>query len=1195
MSKTSPLLALCILALMLPSALNAGVDFTKEVRPILAKYCFKCHGIDEGSRKGGLRLDVRDNALQSGDSGSPAITPGAPEKSELVRRILSNDDDELMPPPSAKHALSGPQIETIVRWVREGAPFQAHWAFMPPTDHSPPPFNPSIHLSQHPIDRFIGERLAAQGLTPSPIATKETLLRRLSLDLIGIPPSPDELANFIQDPLPDAYERAVNRLLASPQYGERWAKRWLDLARYADTNGYEKDRPRSIWPYRDWVIRAINDDMPFDRFTIEQIAGDMLPNPTRDQRIATGFHRNTMLNEEGGIDPLEFRFHAMTDRVATTGTTWLGLTLGCAQCHTHKNDPILHREYYQLMALLNNADEPDLELRDPQHDESQRKNADRATAILKSLEEKWPLPSTEWTNPEVVSVSNASGQTAKIQPDGSILLPQPAPETESTTVVLRSTATSIASIHLEVIPDEILPKRGPGRADNGNFVLTNIQVHAKPIDSPGTPERLLEIASAKASLEQERFPISAAFDQDARTGWAIDPGPKGGSLHQPRNATFSFKTPFISVHGCELKVVLHQAFGTKHVLGRFKISTPTPQTPESHLSTQRANALQFALDQWIEARAKQTAPWSPLKPASAKSNLPILTPLPDHSILASGDISKDDTYEIQFKDVPGGTTALRLEALPDPSLPAGGPGMTYYEGPKGDFFLGEFSASTEEGPLTFSGASESYSANNFGSAPVHAALALDGDSQTGWSCAKRPGMESWAIFRLAKPLPKRMNLTVRMRFGRHYACSLGRFRISATNSAQPLNAIDIPVATDSILATPHSQWSAAEKQAVLEAFLMTTPELAQETKTIRELRRPISVPTTLVLNERPTQSPRPTHLHHRGEFLQPKMLVEPDIPNLLKTASTPKIMSRLDLARWLVSSNNPLTARVTVNRHWAAFFGRGIVKSLGDFGIQGDVPSHPELLDWLAFDLQRNQWSIKHLHKLIVTSRTYQQSSAMSALMRERDPENLLLARGPRVRLDAEQIRDSLLHATGLLSSKMYGPSVYPPQPAGATDTAYGGAGWSTSQGEDRYRRSIYTFMKRSAPFAMSSTFDGPSGETCVARRETTNTPLQSLTLLNDEAFVEMARHAGQSVANSDDDDAAKITNLHLRFVSRSPSSDELSQMQSFVNLHRNRIRSREIQPESIAGKVPTKADETAVWTLLVRALMNLDETVTKN
>ena len=1188
-------LSTVLLGLFLTRSLRADVDFTREIRPILAQHCFKCHGIDEGARKGNLRLDRREDATKSGESGAIAITPGSPEKSELIRRIVSRDSDEIMPPPAAKHALAPTQIALLTEWVREGAKYRPHWSFEPPAHTPPPTFQANKHLSPHPIDRFIGERLAQKGLRPSQPASRETLLRRLSLDLIGLPPTPAETHAFVNDPAPDAYEKVVDQLLASPHYGERWAKKWLDLARYADTNGYEKDRPRSIWPFRDWVIRALNEDMPFDQFTIEQIAGDMLPSPTRNQLIATGFHRNTMINEEGGIDPLEFRFHAMTDRVATTGTTWLGLTLGCAQCHTHKSDPILHREYYQLLALLNNADEPELELRDTQHEEATRKNQQQADSLLKNLAEKWPVETGAWSAPSVLTATQRSTQIATVEADGTITTLGEAPETESTTVRLQTNRDAIASIRLETFPDKRLPAGGPGRANNGNFVLSEIEVYAKPLGAPDAEEQRISIADAEASLEQDRFPIKDALDQNPKTGWAIDPGPKRGPLSVARSAIFRFQKPILSANGVEIRVVLHQHFGSKHVLGKFRLSVPAPPASPDQIMERRKLALEAAFSAWVKERAAHTATWTPLKPGQAKSNLPLLTPQPDHSIVALGDISKDDTYEIQFDNVPMGTTALRLEALPDSSLPANGPGMTYYEGPKGDFFLGEFSASQENVGLVFSGATESYSANNFGSAPVHAALALDGDPQTGWSCAKRPGTESWAIFSLAKPLQKNGPITVKMRFGRHYACPLGKFRISATASTNTLVASDIPVTIDALLARESSTWSDGERESVMQAFLMSAPQLAQDSKQIRELLRPVSGPTSLVMRERSNSHPRATHLHHRGEFLQPKQQVDPEIPAQFRTSETPPIQSRLDFAKWLVSPKNPLTARVVANRHWAAFFGRGIVKTQADFGIQGDTPSHPELLDWLALELHKNRWSIKQLHRLIVTSQTYKQSSLITPDQLEKDPDNILLARGPRMRLEAEQIRDLMLKASGLLSSKMFGPSVYPPQPQGVTEAAYGGGGWTASQGEDRYRRSLYTFMKRSAPFAMSGTFDAPSGEVCVARRESTNTPLQSLTLLNDDAFMEMARHAGKVAAESSENDATRLADLHLKFTGRSPDSTEREHLQRYLDKQRARLKSGNLKLDALQASVGRDASESAAWTLLVRALMNLDETITKN
>jgi hypothetical protein len=967
-----------IVAASLGADPNAELLFTEKVRPILAAHCFKCHGPDDRTRKANLRLDRRDNAQR---------VLGVPGDSELLRRIESTDPDVQMPPPHAKIPLSSEQKAILAQWIRQGAPYREHWAFLPPKRPPVPVLTHRDWEVRNPIDAFILARLAKEGIQPAPPADRATLVRRVYLDLIGLPPTPEEADEFLNDLRPDAYERLVDRLLASPRYGERWARRWLDLARYADTNGYEKDRPRSIWPYRDWVIRALNDDLPFDQFTIEQIAGDMLPGASESQRIATGFHRNTMLNEEGGIDPLEFRYYAMVDRVNTTGTVWLGLTLGCAQCHTHKFDPIPIRDYYRLMALLNNADEPTMD----------------------------------------VQVPEIAAQRQRIQ-------------------------TQIDQ-YLADLPHRLPPKE-----------------------------------------------LEALFAD------------------------------------------------------------------------------------WLKTERQRTVPWSVLRPVEATSNLPILEVQPDDSVFVLGDQSKSDQYRLRFQGAAAGITAIRLEALPDDRLPAHGPGRVYYEGQPGDFQLSEFQVWVNGQPWAIRKATASYHGGN-GTIDK----AIDGDQQTGWSIAGGQGRPHYAIFELAAPLPSG-NFEITLLFERYYSSGLGRFRISATTSAHPPAARNASNEIESLLLLPDDRLRPEQRDQLRRHFLATSPKLKREREKIEQLRKQMpAYPTTLVLQERPPQGPRPTFIHHRGEFLQPTERVEPGVLSILPPLPTGAPANRLTFARWLVSPDNPLTARVTVNRHWAAFFGTGIVRTVQDFGYTGEAPSHPELLDWLALEFIREGWSVKRLHRLIVTSATYRAASHGAA-----QADSRLLAQLPRVRLDAEVIRDSILRASGLLSSKMFGPSVFPPQPATVTtEGAYGALAWNTSPGEDRYRRGLYTFMKRTAPFAMSATFDGPSGEVCLARREISNTPLQALTLLNDVVVVEAAQALGREFAARSDPPTERLESLFRRCLTRRPNDTEKAALLRFLTAQRQRFAENPTQAEKLAGPGDATV-ERAAWTALARALFNLDEMIVR-
>jgi hypothetical protein len=1019
-----PAVVLLLVAVVVPPAGAAGPDFAREVRPVLSNRCFKCHGPDTERQEAGLRLDLREAALAELDSGARAIVPGHPDDSELVARITSTDPDLVMPPPHTKVTLTADEKRILTEWVAAGAEYRQHWAFVKPEKPAPPPL-PSGDQLAHDIDRFVRARLAKEGVAAAPEADRATLCRRVHLDLIGLPPSPAELDAFLADTRPDAYELLVDRLLASPRYGERWARRWLDLARYADTNGYEKDRERPMWPFRDWVIRALNDDMPFDQFTIRQIAGDLLPAATTDDIIATGFHRNTMINEEGGIDPLEFRYLAMVDRVGTTGATWLGLTTACAQCHTHKFDPITHTDYFGLMALMNNADE------------------------------------IEWTFPS-------------------------------------------------------------------------------------------------AELAKRREDIARKIDE----AWAALPG----------------KWPVPAAPPAE------QVAGSGE-----------PARPPAGDAERRDADLAAAFAAWEKEESARAVAWTIVRPTAMKTNLPHLVLRADGSVLASGDITKSDVYEITLPPSAAPVRAIRLEALPDESLPDHGPGLTSYEGPKGDFFLSEFEAVAEGRRLAVAKATDSFSGKAaYSSSESGAAKAIDGDMSSGWSTNGDQGRAHAAVFQFAEQVPAGVPVTVALRFERHFACALGCFRLSVTG-AEAAEARGHTADEEAALLTPAPKRTDAERRLVERRFLEAAPQLAEPVKEIRHLERQLrGGQRTLVLRERPADNPRPTFRHHRGEYTQPKERVEPAAPAFLPPLPSDARADRLALANWLVSPDNPLTARVVVNRHWQAFFGRGLVATIEDFGYQSEPPSHPELLDWLAVTYARDLgWSTKRLHRLIVTSATYRQSSAATPAAIARDPANVLLARGPRVRLEAEVIRDSMLAAAGLLSAKMYGPGVRPPQPEGVTEVAYGSPKWPASSGEDRHRRSVYTFQKRTAPFAMTTTFDGPTGEACIARRDVSNSALQALTLLNDPMFVEVAKALGAAVMKAGPDDAARLRDLARRVLSRQFSGDEQQALADYLATQRKRLAAGELDAKALAGD-GTDADERAAWMLVARAVMNLDEAIVK-
>jgi hypothetical protein len=578
-----------------------------------------------------------------------------------------------------------------------------------------------------------------------------------------------------------------------------------------------------------------------------------------------------------------------------------------------------------------------------------------------------------------------------------------------------------------------------------------------------------------------------------------------------------------------------------------------------------------------------------------ESSKPYLTLLGDNSVLAGGDVAKSVTYDLTFHPEVHNVTAVRLEVLPDDSLPGHGPGMTFYEGQLGDFFLSEISLQADGKPAKFSRAAQS-----FGSP---ASAAIDGDPQTGWSIANGEGKPHVAVFSLAEPAGESRELKLHLLCERYHAAPLGHFRISVSTDPRAAQADAMPPDVEEVLATPRDQRSSSQRDLLLKYFLTTAPELAEARKEIDSVRASLPAPAaTLVMRERPAGHPRQTFLHHRGEFLSPEDQVEPGVPGFLPPLPAGAAANRLTFARWLVSPDNPLTARVQVNRQWAAFFGRGIVRTLQDFGYQSELPSNQELLDWLAVEFMKGgtsqgsrPWSFKALDRQIVTSATYRQASNITPELLARDPDNALMARGPRVRLEAELIRDSALKASGLLSGKIGGPSVFPPQPASVTtEGAYGQLAWKTSEGEDRYRRSLYTFTKRTAPFALFNTFDAPSGEACVARREVSDSPLQALSLLNDTVFVEAAQALGRSLAEWNKGDDARAVETFRRFLVRPPEKEELEMLTVFARQQRERFASKELDAEKVAGAGAGDAIERATWTTVARAVMNLDEAVTK-
>lgn len=972
------------------------VSYLKRIRPILSNKCFTCHGPDEATREADLRLDTQEGSRQD-LGGYAAVVEGDSAASELMTRLLESDPDLRMPPESSGKKVSPEEVELLRKWIEEGANYETHWSFGK-VKRPPLPKNGESNWEINPIDQFILARLSASGLKPSPPADRYQLVRRVYLDLLGIPPTSEEVDAFVDDESPTAYEHLVDRLLASPHYGERWARRWLDLARYADTKGYEKDQPRVMWPYRDWVINAINDDMPFDQFTIEQLAGDMLPAPTASQLVATGFHRNTMTNEEGGIDPQEFRFLSVVDRVATTGSTWLGLTYGCAQCHTHKYDPITQKDYFRLFAVLNNADELEVEI---------------------------------------------------------------------------------------------------------------------PIDADDRRTEILE------QISQTKSKLRAKLENEL------------GGMEQSSELAAAFET-------------------------------------------------------WLAEEHTSLVHWAVQPPVSVDSNLPTTQVLDDNSILVSGDETKGDVFTV-YLEPSGPVTAMRVEALPNPSLPRHGPGRQVIvdnkEGGKGNFFLSEVTASirshTADGDKTERPLSLTSAFATFVPPELDANNAIDGRPDTGWTVDGQEGKRHCLVVRLAEriTLGDRQQLVVQLRHDSYYPASLGCFRISTTDEPSVERAAGHTVAVAAAIAKPAQDRNDNETQLLVDRFLEVTPLLAEEREAIAELESSMPSPLTALVFQERVLDPRTTRRHHRGEYLQPKEVVSPAVPEFLPPLPPDQPANRLTIARWLVDRKNPLTARVVVNRWWEAFFGVGLVKTTADFGTQGEYPSHPGLLDWLAAELMESGWSRKHLHRLIVTSQTYRQSSNVEPEHLHADPENRLLARMPRLRMEAETVRDIVLRASGMLSETIGGPSVFPPQPTGITEAAYGALNWNISDGEDRYRRGMYTFAKRTAPYAAFGLFDCPSGEACVPRRDRSSTPLQSLNMLNDEVVAEAARALAIKCCNAASDSPTIAERMFQQCVSRPPTRDESLAIVGFFD-----ARLDELQHGDLIARQILRSGPSQTWTFDIDA-----------
>ncbi len=951
-------------------------QFNRDIRPILAKKCFACHGFDEGARKADLRLDDRSIAISAG-----GIEPGRPDQSELIARIETDDTETVMPPPDSGEKLSVEEIKLLRQWITEGAHYEKFWSFSPPVKVEPPQV--ANASSSHPIDRFIRARLATAGLKPSQQAERLRLLRRLSLDLTGLPPTLDEANAFEANESPGAYEAAVDRLLRSDAFGEHWSTMWLDLARYADTKGYEKDRPRNIWRYRDWVIDALNRDLPYDEFTIEQLAGDLLPEPTNDQILATAFHRNTMENDEGGTDDEEFRVAAVKDRVDTTIQVWMGLTMGCAKCHSHKYDPIGQKEYYELYAFFNQTED----------------------------------------------------------------------------------------------------------ADRG-----------QPTTATPTKQQRKQIESLKSELRDVEQKLRRASTKDSPDGYAQAWAKWQSQFNARPLWTPLLKSNFESTHDIKLNQDEH---------GTFVVAAELPDKDTWKLT------VDLPSDKPVTAIRIDTQP----KPPGGKWS--------DKNVALR---------ELTVELIEPGKDPVKLKL----------------EHPRADF--------SQRG--------------------WEVARAIDGKTNAGWAFSPKAAEPHCAVFDFAKPIEPGDGRQLRLTFEQQYGQGLilKAFRLSASSyPTQWLSAELDPVAGLQTTFRRH----------VFPETIKLFAQIAAKRRAIDAVRR--AVPATPIMRELGPAKKRVTKVHRRGNFLDQGEVVTGRVPGAFGQLEKDAPRNRLGVAKWLMHEDNPLTARVAVNRVWAQLFGVGFVETEEDFGTQGTPPSHPELLDWLAVDFRENGWSLKKLLKTMVMSSSYRRSSVTTKEQLEIDPRNRLLSRGPRFRLSAETVRDQALAASGLLTRQIGGPSVMPPQPGGIWKSTYSGEKWKNATGPNRYRRALYTYKKRTSPFPAMLTFDSGSGEVCQIRRVRTNTPLQALVTLNDTAFVEAAGALATRMTQSSKTTRDQIANGFRMVLIRRADPSELDRLVELNDSLHDELADGEALLKS-AGLDSGDARLVAV----ANVLLNLDETLMK-
>jgi hypothetical protein len=1018
--KSLKYFATAVLLCGLTSSASDKISYNKDIRPILSDNCFHCHGFDKKTRKGKFRLDVREDAVAK-----EAIVPGRPDKSELINRIFSTSADDVMPPPEAHKTLTAAQKDLLKRWIAAGAPYEKHWAYVPP-------MKPTTPAGKNGIDILVAQHLKEVGLKPSAPTDRRTLARRLYFDLIGLPPKPEDVDVFIKDKSPNAVSNLVEKLMASPQFGERMAIGWLDVVRFADTIGYHSDTARNVWPYRDYVIKAFNENKPFDQFTREQLAGDLLPNSTQEDKVASAYNRLLLSTEEGGAQAKDYEARMLTDRVRDVSAVWLGQTIGCAQCHDHKFDPITQRDFYSLGAFFADIDEPIIGGRGPgmlvpnQEQKAELNRLDDAIAVAqknldgehpewKAAFQKWQEATRNAANGDrfwkalvPAKLRSAGGAELKVEKDSSVLVKGKRPATDTYTLSFTNAFSGVKGVRIEVLPHESLPAQGPGRADNGNFVLTEVLARVRRASQTNEAP----FTSARADIEQRKnlgsnegptwsaASVIGPHTNSDQVGWAILP--EVGKAHQ---IVLGFATPVTIAAGGPLVIEMKQRLGA-HTIGHFRIGVTTND-----------DALQE----------------------------PLHAPLP-------GDIAAILSIASAQRD------AQQAQAL-----------YTYFRG----------------------------------IAP-----------------------EAEAV---------RKELATAQKARTEYEAKIPRCLVSATN-----------------------------------------------------------------------KTPRVVRILLRGNFLiETGDIVQPTLPVYL--AGAPKKdgrrLNRLDLANWLVSRDNPLTARVVMNRLWKQFFGTGLSKVVDDLGAQGELPPNQPLLDWLACEFMDSGWDMKHMVRLIVNSKTYQQTSVPSAKLLARDPLNRELAVQSRWRLDAELVRDNSLAISGLLVEKIGGPSVKPYQPDGYWENLnFPPRTYDASTGPDQYRRGLYTWWQRSYLHPSLLAFDAPTREECCADRNRSNIPQQALVLLNDPTYVEASRaFAVRIMREGGNDTRSRLTWAWRQVLSRTPRIDEVKTVEALLKKELTEYRADTASAEALlkTGQTPSPKDldpaELAAWTNIARVILNLHETITRS